>query len=77
MNYYVTVATEPGYYENGQFGVRIENVVLIKQIDTKHCPQGKSFLTMEPVTLVIATVSCDPYATPIPTGTHSAKDDNV
>lgn len=77
MNYCLTKATEPGYYEDGQFGVRIENVVLIKQAETKHCPQGKTFLTMEPVTLVMGTVSCDSYATPIPTGTYSAKDDYV
>lgn len=26
---------EPGYYEDGVFGIRIENIVLIKAIDTK------------------------------------------
>ena len=27
--------TEPGYYEDGQFGIRIENVVVVKNADTK------------------------------------------
>ena len=53
------MVTEPGYYEDGQFGVRIENIVLIKQTQTKHCPKGTPFLTMEPVTLVTAIRSCD------------------
>jgi len=26
---------EPGYYEDGSFGVRIENVVIIKSVETK------------------------------------------
>lgn len=77
MNYCVTKATEPGYYEDGQFGVRVENVVLIKQTETKYCPKGKTFLTMEPVTLVMTKTSCDHYATPFPTGPYTAKDDNV
>lgn len=42
------VRVEPGYYENSSFGVRIENVELIKEIETKY---GVS-LTMEPLTLV-------------------------
>ena len=27
--------TEPGYYEDGSFGIRIENVVFIKPAETK------------------------------------------
>lgn len=53
------MVTEPGYYEDGQFGVRIENVVLIKQVETKYCPKGTPFLTMEPITLVTTVGSCD------------------
>ena len=60
------MVTEPGYYEDGQFGIRIENVVLIKQAETKHCPKGTSFLTMEPVTLVTTVWSCDLYASSLP-----------
>lgn len=42
---------EPGYYEDGAFGVRIENVELIKETETKYGGTAKS-LTMEPLTLV-------------------------
>lgn len=43
---------EPGYYEDGAFGIRIENVVLVKDVDTKYNFGGKRYLTMEPVTMV-------------------------
>ncbi|XP_076316903.1 xaa-Pro aminopeptidase 1-like isoform X2 [Tachypleus tridentatus] len=29
------LSNEPGYYENGRFGIRIENVVLVKSCETK------------------------------------------
>ena len=29
------VHIEPGYYEDGEFGICIENVVLIKKVETK------------------------------------------
>ncbi|XP_065919965.1 xaa-Pro aminopeptidase 1-like [Dysidea avara] len=48
----MVISDEPGFYEDGQFGVRIENVVLIKEADTKYHHKGTTFLTMEPVTLV-------------------------
>ena len=48
--------TEPGYYEDGAFGIRIENVELIKEVETKYC-FGGAYLTMEPLTLVGST--CD------------------
>lgn len=46
------VSDEPGYYEDGSFGVRIENVVYIKPVETKYNFGNTGFLTMEPVTLV-------------------------
>ena len=27
-----TAFVEPGYYEDGQFGIRIENVMLVKEV---------------------------------------------
>lgn len=42
---------EPGYYEDGAFGVRIENVELIKKVSTKY-ESGTASLTMESLTLV-------------------------
>ena len=41
---------EPGFYEDGAFGVRIENVELIKKVKTKYVTADS--LTMEPLTLV-------------------------
>ena len=47
--------TEPGYYEDGKFGIRIENVVVIVPTETKY---GSGYLTMEPVTLVCGVCVC-------------------
>ena len=30
-----TSIIEPGYYEDGEFGIRIENIMLIKPAETK------------------------------------------
>ena len=49
---YNYIYTEPGYYEDGAFGIRIENVVLVKEAETKYNFAGKKYLTMEPITMV-------------------------
>jgi Xaa-Pro aminopeptidase len=46
------VSDEPGYYEDGEFGIRIENIVRIKQATTKYNFGALPYLTMEPLTLV-------------------------
>lgn len=46
------LSDEPGYYEDGAFGVRIENVIMVKEIDTKHRFGDKPYLGFEHVTLV-------------------------
>jgi Xaa-Pro aminopeptidase len=46
------MSDEPGYYEDGKFGIRIENVVEIVPTTTKNNFGGTGFLTMEPVTMV-------------------------
>ncbi|XP_062607855.1 xaa-Pro aminopeptidase 1-like [Saccostrea cucullata] len=46
------LSDEPGYYEDGKFGVRIENLVLVVKAETKHNFRNKGFLTFEPLTLV-------------------------
>ncbi|KAK3095170.1 hypothetical protein FSP39_011006 [Pinctada imbricata] len=46
------LSDEPGYYEDGAFGLRIENCVLVVKADTKHNFKDKGFLTFEPLTLV-------------------------
>ncbi|XP_075907440.1 xaa-Pro aminopeptidase 1 isoform X2 [Nelusetta ayraudi] len=46
------VSDEPGYYEDGSFGIRIENVVLVVQAKTKYNYRNRGSLTFDPLTLV-------------------------
>ncbi|KAI8319975.1 Creatinase/aminopeptidase [Martensiomyces pterosporus] len=49
----MTITNEPGYYEDGNFGIRIENTCLVVKTDTKFdYSGGAGYLTFEPVTLV-------------------------
>ncbi|XP_019473650.2 xaa-Pro aminopeptidase 2 [Meleagris gallopavo] len=43
---------EPGYYQDGEFGIRIEDIVLVVEAQTKHSTGEKPFLTFEVVSLV-------------------------
>jgi Xaa-Pro aminopeptidase len=43
---------EPGYYEDGAFGIRIENIALVKEVATPHSFGDKPFLGFEHVTMV-------------------------
>ncbi len=47
------LTNEPGYYEDGQFGIRIENCMLVTKADTKYrYSSAVDFLKFEPLTLV-------------------------
>lgn len=46
------MSNEPGYYEDRAFGVRIENLVVIKEKKTEFNFGGKTFMGFEPLTLV-------------------------
>ena len=48
----MVVSNEPGYYEDGNFGVRIENLLIIKAAATDHVFGGQPFLDFERLTLV-------------------------
>lgn len=48
----MVLSDEPGYYEDNKFGIRIENLVLVKKAPTKFNFKEKGFLTFEPLTLV-------------------------
>ncbi|ORX52863.1 Creatinase/aminopeptidase [Hesseltinella vesiculosa] len=48
----MTVTNEPGYYEDGQFGIRIENVLLVREAETPHNFGDRGYLGFEHVTLV-------------------------
>ncbi len=43
---------EPGYYAEGQFGIRIENCNLIVLANTEFRMNGQKYLTFEPLTYV-------------------------
>lgn len=46
------VSDEPGYYEDGKFGIRIESILLSKNVTLKYNFHNKGYLNFEPVTLV-------------------------
>lgn len=46
------LSNEPGYYEDGKFGIRIENVMRVVKAKTPYNFADKNFLTFETVTLV-------------------------
>jgi len=49
---HMVLTIEPGYYEDGEFGIRIENCYAIIAAETKHKFQSMKFLTSETLTLV-------------------------
>ncbi|KAI9308768.1 peptidase M24, structural domain-containing protein [Cunninghamella echinulata] len=48
----MTVTDEPGYYEDGQFGIRIENVLVVRDANTPNNFGGRGYLGFEHVTVV-------------------------
>jgi Xaa-Pro aminopeptidase len=46
------ISNEPGYYEDGSFGIRIENIVMVKEAKTRHKFGDKPYLGFEHVTMV-------------------------
>jgi hypothetical protein len=43
---------EPGYYEDGSFGIRLENVLIVKEAHTGFNFDGKGYLAFEHITWV-------------------------
>jgi Xaa-Pro aminopeptidase len=46
------ISNEPGYYEDGAYGIRIENVVIVRQVETPNRFGGDCYMGFESVTLV-------------------------
>lgn len=46
------LSDEPGYYEDGNFGIRIENVIMAREVETAHRFGDKPYLGFEHVTMV-------------------------
>jgi len=43
---------EPGYYKDSEFGIRIENVVIVKEVETPHQFGDRPYYGFEHVTMV-------------------------
>lgn len=48
----MTVTNEPGYYEGGEYGIRIENILVVKKVDTPYRFLDTQFLGFENLTWV-------------------------
>lgn len=46
------ISNEPGYYEDGEFGIRIENLVMVQQVNTNHKFGDRPYFGFEHVTMV-------------------------
>lgn len=46
------VSNEPGYYEDHAFGIRIENLLCVKEIETPNCYGGFQYLGFDKLTYV-------------------------
>ncbi|XP_026433181.1 aminopeptidase P1-like isoform X1 [Papaver somniferum] len=46
----MTATDEPGYYEDGNFGIRLENVLIVNDADTKFNFGDKGYLSFEHIT---------------------------
>lgn len=46
------ISDEPGYYEDGHFGIRIENIIMCREQHTTHRFGDKPYLGFEHVTMV-------------------------
>jgi len=49
----MTISNEPGYYEDGKFGIRIESIVLVREAETQYNFGDKGYLKMENVTMYV------------------------
>jgi Xaa-Pro aminopeptidase len=47
----MVVTNEPGYYHDGQFGIRIESVLVVNKAKTSHKMDGKDYLCFETITM--------------------------
>lgn len=47
----MTVSNEPGYYADGRFGIRIESIVLVREVQTPKNFGDKGYLGFENITM--------------------------
>ncbi|KAL3027387.1 hypothetical protein AAZX31_03G049500 [Glycine max] len=48
----MTVTDDPGYYEDGEFGIRLEDVLIVKEADTNFNFGDRGYLSFEHITWV-------------------------
>ena len=46
------ISNEPGFYVDGSFGIRVENIVMVREAKTKYSFGDKPYLGFEHVTMV-------------------------
>ncbi|XP_050307615.1 xaa-Pro aminopeptidase 1 [Anthonomus grandis grandis] len=51
------LSNEPGYYEDGKFGMRIEDIVQVVPANTPHNFNNRGFLTFDTITLVPKSIN--------------------
>ncbi|OLL25747.1 putative Xaa-Pro aminopeptidase P [Neolecta irregularis DAH-3] len=47
----MVLSNEPGYYEDGKFGIRLENLVIVKEVETQHRFGDRSYFGFETITM--------------------------
>lgn len=53
----MTVSNEPGYYEDGHYGIRIESIILVKGLKTPNNFANKGYLGFEHVTMQVQSLT--------------------
>ncbi len=46
------LSIEPGFYQDGAYGIRIENLAIVREAETKHTFGDRPYLGFEHVTMV-------------------------
>jgi Xaa-Pro aminopeptidase len=46
------ISNEPGFYKDGEYGIRIENIIMVREVETAHQFGDKPYLGFEHVTMV-------------------------
>lgn len=52
----MTVSNEPGYYADGRFGIRLESIVLVREVKTPNNFGDKGYLGFEHITMLVLSL---------------------
>ena len=59
----MTISNEPGYYADGRFGIRLESIVLVRDVETPNNFGDKGYLGFERITMSVLISNCPTHAT--------------